>query len=354
MAIEHSRTMERSRTGAGGDDSYSSGSEGTDSSDDDDDKRGRSKAEDDFHYNPFLYKKAVDNLKEVGAGPWPYIASIIYFIGVGWFTVGLVAEFIPIPEEVTKWTLLVSFLIGSLLFWIGGVAECVENDVFTSVNIIDQGWWGALLNMIGGLGFAVGALLGFFPELEYHSNFCYGVGSVVFAMGSGIQIVMWKDEQFGLTFLAVLNNLGGPGGRPLVLTPGGKCKEEQTFSRVGTIFIMLYCFSAALSFYATMLCMHSLKHNNSLTRLRWFTTSVDALIPCILAHIMLALNSAVVKTPTIAPFRQLYIGARWLAAGMILNSLGMIIGAVASANYYVHHPEAPASCSNGTLILVSS
>ena len=30
-------------------------------------------------------------------------------------------------------------------------------------------------------------------------------------------MLMWKDEQFGLTFLAVLNDLGGKNGRPLVL-----------------------------------------------------------------------------------------------------------------------------------------
>jgi len=345
--------LDCSRMRTDSDFSSSSGSE-DDSSDADENRGRRSKADDGFFWNPFLYKKAIANLKEVGAGPWPYFASIIYFLGVGAFTVGLIAEFAPIPEEVEHWTLLISFLIGSLLFWIGGVAECIENEVFTSLNIHDQAWRGALLNMIGGLGFAIGAMLGFYPPLSYQSNFCYGVGSVIFAAGSGTQIIMWKDEQFGLTFLAVLNNLGGPGGRPMVMTPGGQVKEEQTFSRAGTVFIMIYCLSAALSFYATAMLMHSLKHNTSLTTLRWITTSIDALIPCFLAHIMLAVNSAVVKTPTMAPFRQLYIGARWLAAGMVLNSLGMIIGGIASANWYVHNPDDPTSCTNGTLTLVNT
>ena len=39
-------------------------------------------------------------------------------------------------------------------------------------------------------------------------------------------IYMWKDEQFGLTFLAVLNRLGGPHGQPMVLDEDeGKVEE---------------------------------------------------------------------------------------------------------------------------------
>eukprot|EP00930_Biecheleria_cincta_P045748 TRINITY_DN31528_c0_g1_i1.p1 TRINITY_DN31528_c0_g1~~TRINITY_DN31528_c0_g1_i1.p1 ORF type:complete len:554 (-),score=73.66 TRINITY_DN31528_c0_g1_i1:35-1672(-) len=353
VSITDEDEMERARTRIDSDYSCSSGSDDDTDSSDDDERRVRSKADEIFFYNPFRYKKAIANLKEVGAGPWPYIASIIYFIGVGAFTIGLAAEFSPIPKEVEHWTLLISFLIGSFLFWIGGVAECVENGVFTSLSIHDQGWWGALLNMVGGLGFFIGALLGFEPSLSYESNFWYGIGSVIFAAGSGIQIVMWKDEQFGLTFLAVLNHLGGPSGRPMVLTPGGNMQEEQTFSRTGTLFIMIHCFSSALSFYASAMLMHSVKHNTNLTMVRWITMSIDALIPCILAHIMLVLNSAVIKTPTMAPFRQLYIGARVLAACMVLNSGGMIIGGLMDANWHVHHPEEPSSCLNGTLYLVS-
>lgn len=68
-------------------------------------------------------------------------------------------------------------------------------------------------------------------------------------------ILMWKDEQFGLTFLAVLNE-----GPPSILTSHEEITKAATFSVAGTIFIMrlglqeapprwprIYCLAAALS-----------------------------------------------------------------------------------------------------------
>merc|ERR1712151_435220 len=93
--------------------------------------------------------------------------------------------------------------------------------------------------------------------------FAYGVGSVIFALGSAIMIIMWKDEQFGLSFIAVLNNLGGPKGRPFVFNdisakPEEATKEDLHFSLVGSIFIMVYCLAATLSVYTFTISMHYL------------------------------------------------------------------------------------------------
>ncbi|CAE8582560.1 unnamed protein product [Polarella glacialis] len=284
-----------------------------------------------FYFWPFHYRKALRNLEELGAGPWPYYASVIYFLGVGLFTVGLVAEFIPgLPEELVKWTLLISFLLGSIFFLLGGLAECVENEVFTSLSM-DQGWWGAVLNTLGSAGFVIGAVLGFFPGFEYSASFCYGVGSAIFAVGSAVMIVMWKDEQFGLTFLAVLNNLD-EGGRPKV--PGqDEIQATETLSFYGTIFIMVYCLAGCLSVYNFTISIHNVFHlQESLGTLRIIQTSFNALLPCIFAHMLLVVNSSVLRTPRHAPFHQLYIATRWLSIAMVINSGGRVVEAILEVN----------------------
>ena len=48
-------------------------------------------------------------------------------------------------------------------------------------------------------------------------NFLYGVDSALFVLTFALQVVAEKDEQFGLTFLAALDNLGGPGDQPFAV-----------------------------------------------------------------------------------------------------------------------------------------
>jgi hypothetical protein len=249
---------------------------------------------------------------------------LIYFIGVLTFLVGLVVEFIPIPHPVAKWTGLIAFLFGSIFFVLGGLAECIENKVFTSLKC-DLGWWGALLNEIGGIWFLIGSILDFFDGMGYWGSFSFGVGSVVFALGSSAMVIMWKDEQFGLTFFAALNNLGGPNGRPLVLHGGvGEVKEENTFSWRGSVFILMFILAATVSVYNFLLSMADIGYS-TFSPYYILERSFNALLPCIFAHCLLGLNSAVVKMPKGKPFRQLYIACRFLALVMIVSGTAELV-----------------------------
>jgi len=310
--------------------------------------RREAHAADRFYLNPFRARKALRNLERLGAGPWPYYASLIYLLGVVAFTVGLVAEFMTfLPEQITEWTLLISFELGSLMFLGGGVMECVENDVFTYAWKGTQGWWGAIFNTLGGLGFTVGATLGFFHGLDYEANFAYGVGSLIFALGSGVMIVMWKDEQFGLTFLAVLND-----GPPSILTNQKELEKAATFTPAGTVFIMMYCLAASLSFYHVTIALTAMTFREDVGQAIAFSNAFNAFMPCIFAHLMLALNSAVIKSPRHAPFRQLYFFARFMSVCMVVNSLCRIVEAIYLANEHVqrygHHVRGP-DCHLATL-----
>merc|ERR1711964_284649 len=106
---------------------------------------------------------------------------------------------------------------------------------------------------------------------------------------------MWKDEQFGLSFFAALNNLGGPNGRPLVLrAQNGTVEEEATFSWRGSLFIVIYILAACVSVYNFNTSMAEIG-KSSVWNSYIVYRSFDALLPCIFSHVLLGLNSAVIK-----------------------------------------------------------
>jgi len=262
-----------------------------------------------FYLWPFRYQIALDKLNRVGAGPWPYYASVAYLTGVLVFGVGVSAEFIPMPASMSSPMKLYSFVLGGLLFLVGSIAECIQNNVFTSMEI-HKGWLGAFFNLLGGLGFCVGAILAFSDDVP--SNLTYGVGSIMYMVSSSISIFMWQDQQFGLTFLAVLNNLGKPGG--LTAPDDG---DDSRISAWTAVFIHICCICAALSTYNFNLEM--MRHFEVDT-VRSFQVAFNEFLPCLFAHMMLLLTSAVVHTPKLAPFRQMYVCAQMLVLALTINS----------------------------------
>jgi len=281
-----------------------------------------------YYYNPFRCRMALTNLRRLGAGPWPYFAAVTYFVGVIFFAGGLVADLAPMPHRFAFWLKVMSYLWGSFFFVLGGLAECIENEVFTTLKC-DNGWWSALLNFVGGLFFLAGSVPGFFEGslAAYIGSFSFGVGSALYAVSSALMIIMWKDEQFGLTFMAALNNLGGAQGRPVVLLNTGDeevVTETQTFSMRGAIFIMIYCTAATAStynFFTSIVDMN--KDGNSVSSI--LQRTFDVFLPCVFAHLLLALNAAVIKLPKAAPFRQLYVCCRVLSVLMMVNGTADLV-----------------------------
>lgn len=287
-----------------------------------------------FEWWPFNVREAVARLQRLGVGPYPYYASIIYFMGVNVFSVGVVAEFLPLSHATSSFVLSLAFTVGSTLFLIGGLAECVENEVFTKFRCKDIGWWGAVLNTIGGAWFVLGSAMSFDTSLSYYANFLFGIGSTVYALGSGIILVMWKDEQFGLTFLSALNKLGGANGRPMILTDGESvCQEVKTFSWRGAGFIVIYIMTATTSTYDGFLSLAEIEESSSLTDI--LVRPFNCFLPCICTHALLAICSAVVKVPADPPFRELYVFSRLLAVFMLLTSLVYFVETLRGASIAV-------------------
>lgn len=291
-----------------------------------------------FYYWPFYWRTAISNLDRLGAGPWPYWASATYFVGVLCFGVGLIIEFMPLKEEVIGFGVASCFTIGSFFFVVGGVCECIENESFKFTTCKpSHGWCGAWLNFIGSVLFLIGSVMDFFPDktILYISSFLFGIGAGAFALGSAVQIVMWKDEQFGLTYLGVLNQLGGPSGRPVVLrqtVDSEALEEEQTFTWRGAMFVMIYGAAATVSVYNSLTALTNIGRGRR-SAMIYVERSFNALLPCIFAHLLLGVNSAVIRMPRQAPFRQLYIGCRWLALLMIAFGTANLVQTIMAADH---------------------
>lgn len=288
------------------------------STDDDEGDEEDDNEEERLYCWPFHMRRAIRNLKRLGSGPWPYYTSVTYLMGVLLFTGALVAEFLGLPEEIEKQTTNAFFVLGSVLFTLGGFAECLENDVFTSLSC-GKASFGAFLNLVGGLGFLVGSVLGYYEGQGYNASFLFGLGSLCYAVGSAAMIVMWKDEQFGLTFLSVLNQLGGKHGKPLVVNEETQqAEEKQTFSCAAAWFIIIYIFGATFSTYNFLIVLAALQ-DGGLGKHRIWLRALNVFLPAVLCHMMMALTCAVIQPPKMSPFRQLYVLIRAIA---VLSCIG--------------------------------
>merc|ERR1712110_1408284 len=96
--------------------------------------------------------------------------------------------------------------------------------------------------------------------------------------------------------------------------------EHSAFSVASLIFIHVYCLTAAVSTYNMIMELHDfyVHPRGNHRHLQW---AFNEFIPCVLAMIMLALRSAVSKTPKGPPYAQIFAIIRVLMLTTMLNSL---------------------------------
>ncbi|CAK0872249.1 unnamed protein product, partial [Prorocentrum cordatum] len=270
-----------------------------------------------FMTNPFRYRTAVDRLNALGAGPWPYVASLIYFTGCLTFTVGLVAEY-TCPREIAEVILNYAFVLGSLQFLMGGIAECIENNVFSSLEV-NSAWTGSVLNFLGGCLFLLGSLVPFVPAWgSFWGSLWFGVGSTLYGVAGSIQLTQWRSEQFGLVYMAVLNKLGGPQGQSVLHTPSAP--QPVTYSKGSLWMIHIFCIAGAISCYDFNLSLAHMIADPTLVNLRH---AMNELLPCVILHMQIALRTAVVRTPHFAPYP--FALPRILSAWLVLDAVASFV-----------------------------
>lgn len=247
----------------------------------------------------------------------PYFASIAYFIGTCIYPVALVAA--VFSDLSSLWTLLLSTLpysIGGLLFAVGGFLECLENRVFTS-RPSSLSWLVSVLNFAGGLLFTAGGLVLFVEGMDLASDIMFTIGSLIYTIGAVCSVVMWKDQQFGLAFLHVLNE-SGQARRSLAAQINSDGEETSTFSVRGVFFILLYCILSVLAVFNLCISLDEFTEKSN-----WFNTTraLNEFLPFLILHIVMLLHSAVVHTPRMGPFRALVMGLRLLAVVIGISSI---------------------------------
>jgi len=267
-----------------------------------------------FYFWPYRYKIAVDKLRTTGSDCLPYICGSVYLTGVLVLTVGVSTEVIPMSEVVAVPLKAYTFLVGSSLFGLGGAAECIQNRIFTGA--WTEATTAALLNFLGGVLFTAGAVSGYYGD-GHGCNTFFAYGSFLYAVASSVQMKMWKDEQFGLTFLSGMNKLQHPGAVNILV--GGESEEDTkaSFSTRGLVLVHVFCWCGAMSTYNGLVDLARFINSGTL---RDFQYAFNEWLPCLFVHLMLVMSSAVLRVPKFAPFRQLFLFARVLGVCLAINS----------------------------------
>jgi len=267
-----------------------------------------------FYLWPYRYQIALDKLRRSGSDCVPYICGSVYLTGVLVLAIGVLTEVISMPAAVKVPLKAWCFLIGSSLFGIGGGAECIQNRIFTRA--WTQATTSALLNFIGGVFFTAGAVVGYYGDGPGCNTF-FAYGSFLYAVASSIQMKMWKDEQFGLTFLAGMNQLNHPGAVNILVGGESESDTKASFSTRGLVLVHIFTWCGAMSTYNVLVELARFFNHGTI---RNFQFAFNEMLPCLFVHLMLLMSSAVLRVPKFAPFRQLFIFARALGILLAINS----------------------------------
>ncbi|CAJ1410696.1 unnamed protein product [Effrenium voratum] len=238
----------------------------------------------------------------------PYFASFSYFVGTSIYPIALVTNLWEhISSDVNLIFCTIPYTLGGICFLAGGVLECVENEVFTRAGIkagITIPKCAAAMNFLGGVLFALGGAILFWPDSSRESNLLFTIGSVFYTIGASLSVILWKDEQFGLAYLAALNHISGQ-ARGVSFMAANSPRESRAFSVRGIVFIHLYCM---VSVVAVMNFCLALNHFIAMPNLFTLTRAGNEFLPFLLLHLVLLLHSAVVKTPRTQPFHASWHG----------------------------------------------
>lgn len=274
----------------------------------------RSENKDAFYFWPFRYRVALNKLEHTGSTPLPYIVSIVYLNGSFTLLMAFTCLAFPIPNDFAYALQAWGFLIGSFLFMAGGGLEIIQTQVIAGTwrPNRSKAFWAAVMNFFGGSLFFVGALWGFPNKSGANA---YGLGSFFYLIGSSIRLNMWTHEQFGLAFLNELNFLKAPDGVELLIESDPA--RRGNFSQRGVIFIHLFCWCGAMSTYNVNIELASYMRSGLR---RDAQLAFNEFIPWLFAHLMLAVNSAILRVPRLSPFRQLFKFTRILCVVLTANS----------------------------------
>jgi hypothetical protein len=146
----------------------------------------------------------------------------------------------------------------------------------------------------------------------------FAVGSGFYTGASILSFLLWKDEQYGLSFLTVLNEAAKrsrtSGSASFSANLGG-----ERFSSRGIFFLVFYSTVGVVVVYNAGLM---LEHATSPGATWRYANVYNELLPFFLMHMVLLMHSAVVQTPSRdnQPFHLLVMATRVLAMTTGVNA----------------------------------
>jgi len=232
---------------------------------------------------------------------YPLVALLVEYlsqvIGGAFFVIGASIEYNHNRNSTPKdrvWWLVVTYWLGSFLFWFGATAY------FTKTAVGND---------------AVRNATGLEPETIslWLVNIPYLVGSVSFWVGSWVQLRMWKAEQHGLGFMSEMNSVLSKGARPID-------GWDQAVLMATTLLATGTVLNLGLVFAYNEVHVHDWEKFTHSPIVQVFSDVHDTLssfIPCVTAHAILLLKTVLHASPNISPYDYL-IGVMTLVTFLFL------------------------------------
>jgi hypothetical protein len=215
-------------------------------------------------------------------------------IGGAFFVIGASIEYNhnrnSTPED-RVWWLVVTYWIGSFLFWWGATVYFMAT--FMGSN-------------------AMRRVTGLEPENVslWLVNLPYFVGSFSFWVGSWVQLRMWKSEQHGLGFMSEMNGVLSKGMKPLDFW-------DQVVLMATTLLATGTVLNLGLAHAYNEVHVAEYDHSPVVQALSDAHDTLSSFTPFVTAHAILLLKTVLHATPSISPYDYL-IGVMRLVTALLL------------------------------------
>mmetsp|Transcript_45309 Transcript_45309/g.116339 ORF Transcript_45309/g.116339 Transcript_45309/m.116339 type:complete len:512 (+) Transcript_45309:129-1664(+) len=275
------------------------------------------------------------------------IGTVAFFVGALLFLIGVASQvFVGAMSPIWRYAIIdMGNLLGSFGFVLGGLCEMVHNGVISGESTwSDFAWWASTLDFIGGCNFLVATLAMMLkldgPGTKSFQEFNYLMGSAVYVVSSVLLLLMWRENDFGLTLISQLNlavkssNSAAPtterGTMPVLISeeaPDRVPKEIDQLSMRGAVYIILYCWFA---FVAIANCLF---REQRLLRIRtqdriWMDVMMDLCMQVfvvVVISLVLVLHSVVTEVPDEQPYHCAVVTTRiLLVAGAMVQTFWFV------------------------------
>eukprot|EP00812_Abedinium_dasypus_P009278 NODE_297_length_1691_cov_301.372861.p1 GENE.NODE_297_length_1691_cov_301.372861~~NODE_297_length_1691_cov_301.372861.p1 ORF type:complete len:456 (-),score=119.60 NODE_297_length_1691_cov_301.372861:161-1528(-) len=232
-------------------------------------------------------------------------ACFSYLIGSVLFMFAYTVPFCNPSSEQTLWLSTVPNTVGSILFTVGAVMECLVNDFYSHPRWRGATFWVCQSFVAGGILFTVpnmAACFGSDSILWVHIPFT--VGSAAYTVGSLLCFCLYRESQIGLAQLPVLNRV--PTAAPDI---------KLSFSTRGIFFQLIYAVMGSFALcdlcFVRALSLVNGEVPDSFLRAcaNWFIEGGTF----IFTHLIFVLGSAVTRVPHEQPWRCILLTFRFIA-----------------------------------------